>query len=88
MRNWVFAATALLGATALIGCVNNPVDDAQVANADKEAYCQTDESIGTHLAPHKTCSDADAQMSILDSQQDTRGIQQRGLAGHSASMGN
>ncbi len=70
-----------------MGCVNNPVDDEQVANADKEVYCQNDESIGTRLAPLKTCSDVDAQMSILDSQQATRDIQQRGLAGHSASLG-
>lgn len=87
MRNWIFAATALLGATALMGCVNNPVDDEQVANADKDVYCQTDESIGTHLAPLKTCSDVDAQMSILDSQQAARGIQQRDLANHSATLG-
>ncbi len=72
----------------LVGCVKNPVKDEQVATADKELYCQTDDSIGTRLAPLKTCSDVDAQMSILDSQQAARGIQQRGLAGHSAAIGN
>ena len=83
MRNWTFAATALLGVTALVGCVKNPVKDEQVATTDKELYCQVDESIGTHIAEQMTCSYADDQMSIDDPRQAARDIQQKALVGPS-----
>jgi hypothetical protein len=85
--NGILLAGIVLASLTMAGCASNPDTSgspqqaASTNEAEDQAYCQTDDSTGSRLAPKTTC---DSGVN-LDAQANARAIQQAGSMGGSTS---